>query len=76
MKENISGKDYTDASWITNAGNIVIATHGPMKNTVIRFLQMITDQKIDAIVMLTRTIEVGLGKIFMAINSCLIGYLM
>lgn len=61
MKENIAGEDYTDASWVEKSGNIVIATHGPMKNTIVRFLQMITDQKIDAIVMLTKTFEMRLG---------------
>ena len=51
----IDGSDYINASWITD--KMEIATQGPLPNTVVHFLQMICEQKIDIIVMLTKTVE-------------------
>ena len=51
----IDGSDYINASWITDKREI--ATQGPLPNTVVHFLQMICEQKIDIIVMLTKTVE-------------------
>ena len=51
----IDGSDYINASWITDKREI--ATQGPLPNTVVHFLQMICEQKIDLIVMLTKTVE-------------------
>ena len=64
MKEGINGQDYIDASQISDSGNIVIATQCPLQTTIAHFLQMLTDQKIDSIVMLTKTYEQRLGNIF------------
>ena len=50
-----NGDDYINASWIK--GNREIAAQGPLVNTVVHFLQMIVEQKIEAIVMLTNTTE-------------------
>ena len=44
-----------DPSWIT--GKREIATQGPLPNTIVHFLQMICEQKVDAIVMLTNIVE-------------------
>ena len=67
MKVEIDETDYINASWIS--GKKEIATQGPMPNTIIHFLQMICEQKIDAIVMLTRTFEETLGSARMSISS-------
>ena len=64
LKESINGQDFIDASQISDSGNIVIATQCPLQTTIAHFLQMITDQKIDSIVMLTKTYEQRLGNIF------------
>ena len=55
MIAEIDGSDYINASWITD--KMEIATQGPLPNTVVHFLQMICEQKIDVIVMLTKTVE-------------------
>ena len=55
MIAEIDGSDYINASWITDKREI--ATQGPLPNTVVHFLQMICEQKIDIIVMLTKTVE-------------------
>ena len=62
LKEGINGQDYIDASQISDSGNIVIATQCPLQTTIAHFLQMLTDQKIDSIVMLTKTYEQRLGN--------------
>lgn len=67
LKEGINGQDYIDASQISDSGNIVIATQCPLQTTIAHFLQMLTDQKIDSIVMLTKTYEQRLGY---KINKC------
>ena len=64
MKESINGQDYIDASQISDSGNIVIATQCPLQTTIAHFLQMLTDQKIDSIVMLTKTYEQRPGNTF------------
>ena len=55
MDVHIDDTDYINASWIT--GRREIATQGPLPNTVVHFLQMICEQNVGAIVMLTKTIE-------------------
>ena len=55
LNAHIDDTDYINASWIT--GRREIATQGPLPNTVIHFLQMICEQNVEAIVMLTKTIE-------------------
>jgi len=67
LKESINGQDFIDASQISDSGNIVIATQCPLETTIAHFLQMLTDQKIDSIVMLTKTYEQRLGY---KINKC------
>ena len=64
LKEVINGQDYIDASQISDSGNIVIATQCPLQTTIAHFLQMLTDQKIDSIVMLTKTYEQRPGNTF------------
>ena len=64
LKESINGQDFIDASQISDSGNIVIATQCPLQTTIAHFLQMLTDQKIDSIVMLTKTYEQRLGNDF------------
>ena len=72
LEEDIDGIDYINASWIHNrqqigrlasqkddCGQKFIATPDPLSNTIIHFLQMITEQKVDAIVMLTNLPEDG-----------------
>ena len=55
LNAHIDDTDYINASWIT--GRREIATQGPLPNTVVHFLQMICEQNVEAIVMLTKTIE-------------------
>ena len=55
LKEDIDGENYINASWIK--GEQIIASQGPLPNTIVHFLQMIIEQKIDAIVMLCKTLE-------------------
>ena len=55
LEEDIDGEDYINASWIR--GEQIIATQGPLPKTVVHFLQMIVEQKIDAIVMLCKNLE-------------------
>ena len=56
LKEPINGgaTDYINASWI----NGQIAAQGPLPNTVPHFLQMLLEQKIQLLIMLTKTEEV------------------
>ena len=61
LEEDIDGEDYINASWIS--GRQFIATQGPQPNTIAHFLQMIVEQKVEAIVMLCKTSEKNkLGK--------------
>ena len=55
LKEEIDGEDYINASWIMSEN--IIATQGPLSNTIVHFLQLLIEQKIDAIVMLCKTLE-------------------
>ena len=55
MNSEIHGADYINASWIT--GNKEIATQGPLPNTCVHHLQMILEQKIDVVVMLSKLEE-------------------
>ena len=56
LKEPINeeGDDYINASWI----NGQIAAQGPMPHTTPHFLQMLIEQKIQVLIMLTKTQEV------------------
>ena len=55
LEQDIDGEDYINASWTCNQK--VIATQGPLPRTIVHFLQMIVEQKIDAVVMLSKTSE-------------------
>ena len=55
LEEDIDGEDYINASWIS--GRQFIATQGPLPGTIVHFLQMIVEQKVEAIVMLCKTSE-------------------
>ena len=50
---------YINASWLKDIDNktVFIAAQGPMKQTLPHFLQMIHEQKVKAIVMLTKLDE-------------------
>ena len=51
-------KDYINASWISSGGTIsFIAAQGPLLRTVPQFLQMISDNKVTVVVMLTKVME-------------------
>ena len=61
LEEDIDGEDYINASWISDKQ--FIATQGPLPGTIAHFLQMIVEQKVEAIVMLCKTSEKNkLGK--------------
>ena len=61
LEKDIDGEDYINASWIS--GRQFIATQGPLPGTIVHFLQMIVEQKVEAIVMLCKTSEKNkLGK--------------
>lgn len=53
--QRMHDSDYINASWIR--GHREIAAQGPLPNTVEHFLQMVVEQKVEAIVMLTSTTE-------------------
>ena len=55
LVEDIDGESYINASWIR--GKQIIASQGPLPNTVVHFLQMIIEQKIDFTVMLCKSLE-------------------
>lgn len=62
----VQGCDYINASWINN--NVFlpslptfIATQGPLLHTVPHFLQMIIENKVSIILMLTDVEEKGKG---------------
>ena len=67
LEEDVDGIDYINASWINyeqQNGNQafckkLIAAQDPLAQTIVHFLQMITDQKIDIIVNLTKISEDG-----------------
>jgi len=68
LKNPIKKCDYINASWMTNSApsNRVpkfIAAQGPMPHTIPHFLQMIIENKIRAIIMLTKLTEKGEGEI-------------
>jgi protein tyrosine phosphatase len=53
--------DYNNASWVNNpepnSKPKEIACQGPLPHTIIHFLQMLVEQNVEAIVMLTRCEE-------------------
>ena len=52
--------DYVNASWIGEDGSRptkIMATQGPMTHTMPYFLQMVVEQSVDCIVMLTKLYE-------------------
>ena len=62
LKKSIHRCDYVNASWITNDSMsnqlpTFIAAQGPMKQTIPYFLQMIMENEIKTIVMLTKLQE-------------------
>ena len=72
LEEDIDGEDYINASWIS--GRQFIATQGPLPGTIAHFLQMIVEQKVEAIVMLCKTSEKNkLGRhIYSKLNISLV----
>ena len=67
LEEDIDGEDYINASWIR--GEQIIASQGPLPNTVVHFLQMIVEQKIDSIVMLCKSLEEDKSGTFNLFNK-------
>ena len=55
LEEEIDGDDYINASWID--GGKMIATQGPLLHSTVHFLQMIVEQKVDSVVMLSKISE-------------------
>ena len=56
LEEEIDNIDYINASWI-GKNEEMIATQGPKENTIQHFFQMILEQDIDVVVMLTKVFE-------------------
>ena len=62
LEEDVDGTDYINASWVNNEQKIgdkafcnkLIAAQNPLAKTIVHFLQLITEQKIDSIVNLTK----------------------
>ena len=57
LKKVIEDDDYINASWINEENNgltekLLIASQGPLPNTIVHFLQMIVEQKVEVVVML------------------------
>ena len=65
LRTPISNCDYVNASWITHSlsrgSRTFIAAQGPLKETVRHFLQMILENKIKCVVMLTKLKEKSKG---------------
>ena len=71
LDEYVGDTDYINASWIAiekpkqpipqnqNFSQKLIATQDPLPNTIVHFLQMITEQKIDAVVKLSKLSDDG-----------------
>jgi receptor-type tyrosine-protein phosphatase N len=64
----IKNCDYINASWIKNDDLVdklptFIAAQGPLPHTIPHFLQMIIENKVKIIVMLTNLKEINSGKI-------------
>ena len=62
LEKVIEDDDYINASWINGENNgltenLLIASQGPLPNTIVHFLQMIVEQKVEVIVMLCLPIE-------------------
>ena len=62
LEKVIEDDDYINASWINKENNgltenILIASQGPLPNTIVHFSQMIVEQKVEVIVMLCLPIE-------------------
>ncbi len=56
----IDGCKYINASWITSDGSKpskILTTQGPLPHTLPHFLQMMVEQRVDCIVMLTKLAE-------------------
>jgi protein tyrosine phosphatase len=54
--------NYINASFITNPGGgpaLEIACQGPLPNTIVHFCQMLVEQNVDVIVMLTKCQEMN-----------------
>ena len=64
LKKVIEDDDYINASWIKEENNgltenLLIASQGPLPNTIVHFLQMIVEQNVEVIVMLCLPIEIN-----------------
>lgn len=62
--ETTKTDDYINASFINgyNQENAYIAAQGPLRNTISDFWRMVWERKLNAIIMLTETIEAGREK--------------
>jgi len=64
-ENSATGSDYINASYIIDADPMhpkYIATQGPLQNTVPDFWQMVWEQHVSVIVMLTQLIDMGLSQ--------------
>ena len=62
LEKLIEEDDFINASWINEENNglnknLLIACQGPLPNTIVHFLQMIVEQKVEVIVMLCLPFE-------------------
>jgi len=67
LKNPVSNCDYVNASWIKNDKlkdqlPMFIAAQGPLPQTVPHFLQMIVENKVKMIVMMTHLKEIDSGN--------------
>ena len=68
LQKPIKGSNYINASWIKNEKSeaefpTFIAAQGPLAHTIPHFLQMVVENKVKVIVMLTKLTEVDQGKL-------------
>ncbi|KAL7669049.1 hypothetical protein ACOME3_009720 [Neoechinorhynchus agilis] len=64
LKNSLDGSDYIHANFVDGADVVheYINTQGPMDSTLVDFWQMIWEQQVRVIVMVTKTIERGVLK--------------
>jgi protein tyrosine phosphatase len=68
--------NYINASWIKNpkinSQPTEIACQGPVPHTIVHFLQMLVEQNVDAIVMLTKCAEYNTDGVYSYKNTLLL----
>lgn len=79
LQNPIKGCNYINASWIKNEKSeaefpTFIAAQGPLGHTIPHFLQMIIENKIKVIVMLTKLAEVDQGKVLWTFLGYMFSY--